>query len=512
MDDLESSPLLLGNNDTARSAAGRVSIHPVAPSYQNALCEAASPSLAEDEVDRKYPSFRESPPSDEISHRPKVYASRVWILSVFSFLAMFQCVQWNSWGPISESVNEAYSGWGSGTVAMMANWGTITFVIFIFPMCWLMNYKGLRTGVFTCSLLIASGTVIRILPFIGDSTELFTVGCHFCAILNGIAGTLVMAAPPMIAAEWFPPKERTTATAISQIFNQLGNAGSYLEPLIVRSPADGTPSEIRSDIKVLMYIGAGIAVALLVTVYLYYPSKPPTPPSVSSSMERLEFRDSIKKLLRNRDVILLTLSYGISVGVPSAWFAVLNYSLKAIDIHQDDAMWIGLVAVFSGAAVGLLVGRFTDLIYGYVRISVIVLMIGALSCFFWFYLLTNSSIPVVKWQVYFSIVGGLSCNYATSPLFFELAVESAYPAPEILVGGLLTGMNNLIGLSFLFIFLIPNMGMYLIVLYGDRGVVLRLLDTGSDGPYIKTTVWHWKGHLTLILQSNPSMSIPINGD
>ena len=38
--------------------------------------------------------------------------------------------------------------------------------------------------------------------------------CHVCAILVGTAGTLVMAAPPMIAAVWFPPKERATATGM----------------------------------------------------------------------------------------------------------------------------------------------------------------------------------------------------------------------------------------------------------------------------------------------------------
>ena len=39
--------------------------------------------------------------------------------------------------------------------------------------------------------------------------------CHVCAILVGIAGTLVMAAPPMVAAVWvFPPREGTTATGV----------------------------------------------------------------------------------------------------------------------------------------------------------------------------------------------------------------------------------------------------------------------------------------------------------
>ncbi|KAK8732035.1 hypothetical protein OTU49_007149, partial [Cherax quadricarinatus] len=61
-------------------------------------------------------------------------------------------------------------------------------------------------------------------------------------------------------------------------------------------------------------------------------------------------------------------------------------------------------------------------------------------------------------QIYISLVGGLSFNFASVPLFFELAVESAYPCSEVIVGGLLTATNNFIGLLFLFIFFIPNIG------------------------------------------------------
>lgn len=32
--------------------------------------------------------------------------------------------------------------------------------------------------------------------------------------------------------------------------------------------------------------------------------------------------------------MLVTISYGVSVGVPAAWLSVLNYSLKELGIHQ----------------------------------------------------------------------------------------------------------------------------------------------------------------------------------
>ena len=45
-------------------------------------------------------------------------------------------------------------------------------------------------------------------------------------------------------------------TAVMMAVAQLGSIGSFLEPLIVRSPGPSvTPEEIRSDVNILMYIG-----------------------------------------------------------------------------------------------------------------------------------------------------------------------------------------------------------------------------------------------------------------
>ena len=44
---------------------------------------------------------------------------------------------------------------------MMANWGTILFVIGVAPLSWFLEVKGLRKTVLLVSFLIALGTVLR---------------------------------------------------------------------------------------------------------------------------------------------------------------------------------------------------------------------------------------------------------------------------------------------------------------------------------------------------------------
>ena len=96
--------------------------------------------------------------------------------------------------------------------------------------------------------------------------------CHINAILNGVAGIVVFSAPSALSAAWFPPRERTTATGIALVFNNLGNAASFLmAPHIVEDPHNTThgPGEnftcpilpldeirrIKNEIAILMYVG-----------------------------------------------------------------------------------------------------------------------------------------------------------------------------------------------------------------------------------------------------------------
>jgi len=45
---------------------------------------------------------------------------------------------------------------------------------------------------------------------------------HGGQILNGLAGPVTMAAPPLISATWFPASQRTTATSLGILSGNIG--------------------------------------------------------------------------------------------------------------------------------------------------------------------------------------------------------------------------------------------------------------------------------------------------
>lgn len=59
-----------------------------------------------------------------------------------------------------------------------------------------------------------------------------------------------------------------------------------------------------------------------------------------------------------------------------------------------------------------------------------------------------------------TVVCGMCVNFSPSALYVELAVETAYPCPEGVVTGFLQAALNFTGAVFLFLFFIPNIGMY----------------------------------------------------
>ncbi|XP_076068004.1 solute carrier family 49 member 4 homolog isoform X2 [Oratosquilla oratoria] len=381
---------------------------------------------------------------------------RFWVLFWFSVTGYFQCLQWNTWGPISESVQAAFPNWTPSTVAMMANWGTIMFVLMVVPMCWANQRFGLRAGTLGCAGLLAFGTALRCLPL---QEEGFTIMSHICAILVGTSRTILMAAPPMLTATWFPPGERTTALAFTVVANQLGIVTSYLEPLLVQPPGkDVNPTDVKTDIINLMYIGAGFGAGIFLVVFIYFPAKPHHPPSVSSTVERLQFSSGIKEITTNGYLWLVAVPYSVSVGVPSTWASVLDFSLQEFGIYQHEAMWIVIVATLVSTVGTLVAARLTDWMYGFIKEMVMILLVMAMGSYYWFYLLQSPNITAHKWEIYTSVTIGMTSSFASVPLFFELAVEIVYPCPEVLVGGFMSATCHLVGVFFLLIFFIPNIG------------------------------------------------------
>lgn len=414
----------------------------------------------------------------------KTYKRRWYILAVYSLLGFMQCAIWNTWGPITQAALLAFPSWTDLTISCLTNIGLFAFLVFMAPYFWLLVRKGVRPAILTMAICLAAGTTMRCFT---SQHPYFDILVFISAALAGIAGVMALAAPPYISALWFPPNQRTTATGIPNIMNQLGMSGSFLlGPLIVSQPVGPSPDPhpgvnttlspslvfgrtgeawlssngtsqadlIQQQIFKLLYIDAAICVVLFLMVCVYFPSRPPLPPSPSASASSsVSFLQGLRLAFRNRDLACIVITYSLSQGIMGSWFGVMDINLSSLGVTENESSLLGMWAGVSCCSFALLVARLTDVFRGHIKVTIVLLLSG--GCIFWCWLLAIVAgwAPFSLVYLYCCVLGAVSCTYAASPLLFEYASELSYPVPEDVVGALMSFCFNLVGGLYLLLFL-----------------------------------------------------------
>ncbi|KAG7331245.1 hypothetical protein KOW79_005214 [Hemibagrus wyckioides] len=382
----------------------------------------------------------------------RVYRRRWLVLILFSLLAFLQGMVWNTWGPIQNSAKHAF-GFASTDIAILVIWGPVGFIPWLL-FVWLMDKKGLRASLLLTVFFMVLGSALRSVPLSNPQLRRWLI--HGGQFLNGLAGPTLMSAGPLLSTTWFAPDQRATATAIASLVGYLGAACSFLiGPLAVPAPNDThivnsfthwDPEHIRDRIQYVLYAESAMIAVLFTVVLLYFPSRPPIPPSVAAASQRLSYRSSICRLLSNMRFLMIALAYSVPTGVVAGWSGVLDMILTPVRVSQVDAGWIGFWSIVGGCVFGVAMARFADSIRGMLKLIAVLMLAGASLAATWFTLtcLTRlTHLPSTKATLYTScILVGIFIN-SSIPIFFELFIETVYPVPEGITCGVVTFLSNL---------------------------------------------------------------------
>lgn len=145
---------------------------------------------------------------------------------------------------------------------------------------------------------------------------------------------------------------------------------------------------------------------------------------------------------------ILAISMGIPLGVYQGWNSTLFTCVRALDITQDEAAWLGFFMTMSGCAGSVLVGAILDKFAGRLKAVTEILMLIALACFTLFSANAASLLPLshstsVTVAYATGIIGGMALNISV-PLFFEMIMETVYGWGDEGVGSMLTILINTI--------------------------------------------------------------------
>lgn len=385
----------------------------------------------------------------------RVYRRRWLVLGLFSLLGLMQGMVWNFWGPIQNSAVHAY-GFTKSDIAVLVLWGPVGFIPWLLFM-WLMDKKGLRASLLLSAFFMLLGSVLRSVPLMDQPLRRWLI--HGGQFLNGLAGPTTMSAGPYLSTTWFAPDQRATATAVASLFCYLGGAASFVVgPLVVPAPnntqqqlfwmaGSGSDTIIQDRVQLVMYAELAVIAVLFVAVLLYFPSRPPHPPSVAAASQRLSYRSSICRLLSNFRFLMIALAYAVPTGVIAGWSGVLDMVLTPAKVSQVDAGWIGFWSTLGGCVFGIAMARFADSIRGMLKLILVLMLAGASLASTWFTLTCLSQythLPSTAAILYTScILVGIFIN-SSVPIFFELFIETVYPVPEGITCGVVTFLGNLV--------------------------------------------------------------------
>ncbi|XP_060075404.1 solute carrier family 49 member 4-like [Ylistrum balloti] len=395
----------------------------------------------------------------------RTYRTRWYVLFLVSMMSCIQNCVWAGWGPIAQSAKAVY-GWNDSTIDMLVNAGNIACIVFILPASWLLDVKGLRLSVVLGSMVIAVGSGLRCIttkPTPG--TWLIFLG----QILNGVGGTIAMSAPPLLSGTWFPPQERTTATGVGILFSSIGSALAFLlGPQFVSEPPSCSGN--NTDGNSTWYISAtdaacnksgvefGLAAAVATLTLVYFPNKPPSPPSVSAGVKRMKFKDGLLSIVRMLPFWHLALAFSIPSGIYGMWVSTLDVSVHQFGISQIEAGWLGFWGCVGGTLLGILLSRFADLFYKRMKLFLIGTYSLATVFYVLFTLMCYQIIPGSSVLINLTCISGSVLVTGAIPLFYEMACEGAYPAAEGVISGCITLFLNLTGSLVYLLSLIPNIG------------------------------------------------------
>jgi FLVCR family MFS transporter len=239
-----------------------------------------------------------------------------------------------------------------------------------------------------------------------------------------VAGTVETLAPPVLSFLWFPVNERATATAVMASANTLGTATGFLTALIV--PNSGTNDQILNSLTSVYFVYFAVCALTFIACVVYFPDRPPTPPSFSNEVPTVDVKSGIVALLSHGRFWVVVASQAVPLGILSAFMNVLNINLKSYNLSQTDSGWIGLALALGGTIGGVVCGRVADAYPGRMAriLAGLYFLASALVAVFMMILAGWIQYSLTDVIVLTSFIGFFL--YGAYPLFFELALETTF--------------------------------------------------------------------------------------
>ncbi|CAK4030668.1 MFS general substrate transporter [Lecanosticta acicola] len=346
----------------------------------------------------------------------RVYKRRFWGLAQLVLLNIVISWDWLTFAAVSDTSSQFFRVSESAV-----NWLSIAF-LFAFVAAapftiWLLNHHGPKASILLASILTLAGNWIR---YAGTRAGHGYFGVvMFGQILIGLAQPFVLASPTRYSQMWFSDAGRVSATAVASLANPLGGAlGQLIGPLWATN-LSGVPD---------MVLYTSIISTLAALPAPFIPAKPPTPPSATAALEKLDLRRAASELPRNGSFYLLLIPFSVYVGCFNSVSSLINQIFEPYGFSETDAGIAGGLLIIVGLIASAIVSPIIDRTKAYlITIKTLVPLIAI--CYILLIFMPGTR-NVAGPFVVSSILGATS--FALLPVALELLSVTTLPvSPEV---------------------------------------------------------------------------------
>jgi MFS family permease len=357
----------------------------------------------------------------------KIYRYRWIILIAFMSVTIVNQLFWITFAPITSSA-AAFYGVSDLSIGLLSMIFMIVYIFVSIPASWVIDTYGFRVAVGIGAALTGIFGLMRGI-FAADYTLVL-----IAQIGIAIGQPFILNAITMIAARWFPIRERATAAGMGTLSMYLGIViGLALTPYLI----------IKFSIS-SMLLGYGIVSIFSALIFLVLAREhPPTPACLPGQEERTLVFDGLKQALRNKNFLLLMLIFFIGLGVFNCVTTWIEDILRPRHFTITQAGLSGGLMVIGGIVGAVIMPLLSDHYRKRVPFILIALIASSIGLVGITYATSYGVLLTASFIMGFFLL-------SAGPIGFQYGAEIANPAPEGTTNGLLILMGQISGIIFIF--------------------------------------------------------------
>jgi len=361
----------------------------------------------------------------------RTHSYRWVVLAVFSLLNLVVEMNWLAFAPITRECMIFYHT-AAMTILMLSMSFMVLYLLVSLPASYVIDTYGIRTGVGIGALLTGGCGLLRGI-YASNLTMVIVFQCGLAVgqpfVLNAITKV----------ASAFPVRERATASGIPIMAQFIGIIAAFLlSPVLLKESvvAGATSYDIK---RVLMLYGYASLVGAI-TFLLFIRNQPSTAAVGALTVARLSFFAGLKRLFKQRDMVLLVLLFFIGLGLFNSISTFLELILVPKGLGKVEAGQVGGIMMVGGiigaAILPALSDRFqnrkTFLVLGLT--GLIPGLVGLTFASDYGYLMASS------FAFGFFLIGA-------APIGFQYSAEVSHPVPEATSQGMIILAGQIGGIA-----------------------------------------------------------------